>query len=108
VKTGGSGMNPGGPLPPEVVDAWRHGDKFEAIKRLRTATGLGLAEAKAALEALDRQRTGTVGMASRAHSHAPPSGLSPGEVPRTTGGLWAVALVIVVLVLAGWLYTALA
>jgi hypothetical protein len=42
-------------LPADVVEAWRSGNKIEAIKRLREATGLGLAEAKAAIDALDRE-----------------------------------------------------
>lgn len=42
-------------LPPDVVEAWKSGHKIEAIKRLREATGLGLAEAKAAIDALDRE-----------------------------------------------------
>lgn len=38
------------PIPPEVRAAWDAGRKIEAIKLLREATGLGLAEAKALLE----------------------------------------------------------
>lgn len=41
-------------LPPEVVEAWRSGRKIEAIRLLREKTGAGLAEAKAAVEALER------------------------------------------------------
>jgi hypothetical protein len=41
-------------LPPEVVEAWRAGRKIEAIRILREKTGAGLAEAKAAVDALDR------------------------------------------------------
>lgn len=41
-------------LPADVVEAWKSGNKIEAIKRLREATGMGLAEAKAAIDALDR------------------------------------------------------
>jgi hypothetical protein len=41
-------------LPPEVVDAWRAGRKIEAIRILREKTGAGLAEAKAAVEALEQ------------------------------------------------------
>src|SRR3974377_480055 len=35
-----------GNLPPEVVAALRNGNKIEAIRLLRQATGVGLAEAK--------------------------------------------------------------
>ena len=37
-------------LPPDVLDALRRGRTIEAIKRLRKATGLGLAEAKTLVE----------------------------------------------------------
>lgn len=45
--------NPVDSLPADVVEAWRSGNKIEAIKRLREAKNLGLAEAKAAIDALD-------------------------------------------------------
>ena len=38
----------------ELLDLIRHGRKIEAIKRLRDQTGLGLREAKDAVEALER------------------------------------------------------
>jgi hypothetical protein len=41
-------------LPPDVVEAWRAGRKIEAIKLLREKAGAGLAEAKAAIDALER------------------------------------------------------
>ena len=41
-------------LPPEVLDAIRSNRKVEAIKRLREATGMGLKEAKHAVEDLQR------------------------------------------------------
>jgi hypothetical protein len=40
-------------LPAEVVDALRRGNKIEAIKLLRNATGLGLKEAKDAVERIE-------------------------------------------------------
>lgn len=45
--------NPVDSLPADVVDAWRAGNKIEAIRRLRAATSMGLAEAKAAIDALE-------------------------------------------------------
>src|SRR5258708_3924028 len=42
-----------GTLSPEVLTALKGGNKIEAIKLLRTATGLGLVEAKAAIEGLE-------------------------------------------------------
>jgi len=38
------------PIQPDIEATWRRGDKVQAIKQLREATGLGLAEAKAMLE----------------------------------------------------------
>ncbi len=37
-------------LPPDVIEAADRGDMMEAIKRLRAHTGMGLNEAKAAIE----------------------------------------------------------
>src|SRR6516165_10803196 len=77
---------PSNTLPPEVVDAWRRGDHIEAIKRLRQATGVGLAEAKAALDAFDGRT------ARRASGSAATKGtLAPGEVPSSRPGTWTVA-----------------
>lgn len=39
----------------EVRDLIRGGHKIEAIKRIRDATGMGLAEAKDAVEAIERK-----------------------------------------------------
>jgi ribosomal protein L7/L12 len=38
------------PIPAPIAALWRNNDKIAAIKRLREATGMGLAEAKSALE----------------------------------------------------------
>ena len=42
-------------LPPEVIQAIEQGRKIEAIKRLREATGLGLANAKVLVDKASRQ-----------------------------------------------------
>lgn len=42
----------GGGLPPEVVELALAGRKIEAIKLLRDRTGLGLADAKAVVDAI--------------------------------------------------------
>ena len=42
----------------EVMDLLRKGDKIGAIKVLRTATGLGLAESKNMVEAMERSGIG--------------------------------------------------
>ncbi len=51
------------PLPRDVVAGLERGDKIEAIKRLREATGLVLAEAKAVVEQHPRMGT-TAGVAA--------------------------------------------
>jgi hypothetical protein len=48
-------------LPPDVVAAMSAGRKIEAIKLLREAHGIGLKEAKAAVEAIDMPRTTQLG-----------------------------------------------
>lgn len=60
-----------GSLPPAVVEAMRQGQKIEAIKLLREQTGLGLKEAKQAVER--DQRNGQALVEQR----------SPGEVPSS-------------------------
>ena len=42
-------------LPPEVVDAIRNGSKVQAIKILRLATGIGLANAKVLVDEAARR-----------------------------------------------------
>lgn len=44
-------------LPPDVVEALKLGRPIEAIKRLRKATGMGLAEAKALVDAFSAGNT---------------------------------------------------
>ncbi len=47
---------PVGQLPPDVLKALESGRTIDAIKRLRKATGLGLAEAKAVIDAHKRSQ----------------------------------------------------
>jgi ribosomal L7/L12-like protein len=97
-------------LPPEVVEALRKGNKIEAIKRLREATGVGLAEAKGAVEHLQWHGSSTnpkvsatvrVTVKKAPPGHAP--GLSPGEVPRSSISAGAIVALAVIAALAGWL-----
>lgn len=60
-------------VPATVTDALRRGNKIEAIKLMREHTGLGMKEAKDAVDALETTVSGTL------------STLSPGEVPRNGG-----------------------
>jgi polar amino acid transport system substrate-binding protein len=64
----------GTPLPATVQEALNQGNKIEAVRRLRGLTGLGLKEAKDAVDAA------SVGRGQSAD-------LSPGEV-RNSNGLW--------------------
>ena len=75
-------------LPPPVAAALLQGDKVGAIKLMREHAGLGLKEAKDAIERSPERLA------------APSSGLSPGEVPRSGGpGRWLLIVAIVVAVL---------
>jgi hypothetical protein len=111
-------------LPLEVVEAWRSGRKVEAIRLLRESTGAGLAEAKAALEALkllyeppptggaaakmeaphgdaatrEAMKAAGAKLSSLGLNH---EALSPGEVPRAQGGPWLFVVLALVL-LAVW------
>ncbi|MEO8081282.1 MAG: hypothetical protein ABI641_12175 [Caldimonas sp.] len=68
------------------------GDVIAAIRRLRDQTGMGLKEAKDAIEARSS--------ASGGH------GLSPGEVPRGGGGALLFVAVLLALAWLGWRYLA--
>jgi ribosomal protein L7/L12 len=72
-----------------IASALQQGNKLEAIRLYREQTGVGLKEAKEAIEAmLEGQQT---------------SGLSPGEVKRSTGLMWF-AVVIVTGFVAAYFY----
>ena len=97
-------------LPPEVVDALRKGNKIEAIKRLREATGVGLAEAKGAVEHFEwhgstskPKVSATVRFTIKKSPPPRPAGLSPGEEPRSSISVGAIVAVAVIAALAGWL-----
>ena len=82
----------GGPLPPSVVEAMQRGNKIEAIRRLREQSGLGLKEAKDAVE-LFRQL------------HPQPDDPSPGEVRGSGGALgWAPVALAIALLLGYWIF----
>lgn len=73
-----SGRSAQGELPAHVLAALANGQKIEAIRLLREATGLGLKEAKDAVEAVEttEARTGLQ------------AGLAPGEVRPSKGRWW--------------------
>lgn len=67
-------------LSPVVIEALQRGNKIEAIRLLREQTGLGLKEAKDAIEA--SPQAAPASSAVRA----------PGEVPRSGSLLWWAAI----------------
>jgi polar amino acid transport system substrate-binding protein len=80
----------GAPLPAQVREALDQGNKIEAVRRLRGLTGMGLKEAKDAVEGeIDNARPGAGG------------GLSPGQV-RGSSGLWWWLVALAVLGLAAF------
>jgi hypothetical protein len=86
---------PDAALPPEVTAALERGQVIEAIKLLRQAKGLGLKEAK---EAVDAVKAGAP-MASAADYSS--DGLAPGEQRQHTG-LWVALIVALLLGLLVW------
>jgi len=108
------------PLPPEVVDALKRGQKIEAIKLLRQAMAVGLAEAKSVVEAHERMsgdsapRAGaaakSAAVKSKAANHtsayirARADDLSPGEVPRSSASPLGIVVAIAAVAAAAWLY----
>jgi ribosomal protein L7/L12 len=86
---------PGG-FPPAAADALRRGNKIEAIRLVREHNGLGLKEAKDLVERHEQLIVPT------AESLAPRNGLSPGEVPRSSGRItW---LLVAAAIAAGVVY----
>jgi ribosomal protein L7/L12 len=66
---------PAGPLPPDVLEALRRGNKIEAIKLLRERTGLGLKEAKDAVEMHPQEKVVTAQD-------------SPGQISSSGSAIW--------------------
>jgi hypothetical protein len=88
-------------LPAPALAALKAGNKIEAIKQLRLATGLGLKEAKDWIEAHERGVPAASFSASHAGHHVQ-GGLSPGEVSRGgSAGKWLVLLIAVAAVAIG-------
>ncbi len=83
------GQPPPSTLPAEVASALQRGEKLEAIKLLREATGLGLKEAKDLVES-------TLGWQTAARQ----ANLAPGEAPRSKLAGWILAGAIIVGLLA--------
>ena len=79
-------------LPPTVHTALHQGNKIEAIRLLRQATGLGLKEAK---DTIDSFQSG---------NRIEPRKLSPGEVAKSGIGIWLVAALAALALLAYYFF----
>jgi hypothetical protein len=112
-------------LPPDVAAALSRGNLIEAIKLLRGKYNIGLAEAKALLESLQKHASqAQIGMSGdakpapraattmhvgqphvpHAAMHVDPN-LSPGEVPRaSSGAVFAFVIVALLFVLGAAFY----
>ena len=104
-------------LTPEAVAALRAGNKIEAIRLMREKSGIGLAEAEAVVKAFERvsaipagakvvmKQAIQVKRGAAVHVESPPpSGLSPGEMPRGAGS-WKTAVAIVVAIAVAILWS---
>ncbi|KIQ27873.1 ribosomal protein L7/L12 [Variovorax paradoxus] len=99
----GAGMQGNGPaaVPPAALAALAKGNKVEAIRLTREATGLGLAEAKRLVENHQNPAAGDFGHVSSSIPTNPMA--EPGRVPQ--GGFKWLPVVLVLLVAAlAWLY----
>jgi len=72
---------PAGALSANVIEALRRGHKIEAVRLVREQTGMGLKEAKDAVDAYER-------------SHPKVPSESPGEVTGGGSGMWWIALLL--------------
>jgi hypothetical protein len=84
-------------LPDDVVDALGRGHTIDAIKRLREARGLGLAEAKSLVDAYRADNNvGMPALEAKKPAVLPKrreGNLSPGEMPAAGAAVgWMVAL----------------
>jgi Ribosomal protein L7/L12 C-terminal domain len=78
---------PGAP-PAAVAEALMQGKKVEAIRLLRESTGMGLREAKVAVESFAKR------------ADLSPQLRAPGEVPASRTGIWLAAVLALAAVVA--------
>lgn len=77
-----------GPLPESVLLALQGGNKIDAVRLLRQATGLGLKEARDAVDSFEQ------GAKPRSDE------IAPGEISRKSGVIWWVVAAIVIAAVA--------
>jgi hypothetical protein len=108
------------PLPPEVLEALKRGNKIEAIKLLRQVMAVGLAEAKNVVEAHDmvggssapkaKSAARFAAVKSKVANHTSAyirsraDDLSPGEVPRNSASPLGIVVAIAAVAAAAWLF----
>jgi ribosomal protein L7/L12 len=109
-KPAGRDPNASFVLSREAIEALKGGNKIEAIKIIREATGVGLAEAKSIVDEIERANPSGLPAAAGAHVSPTPlrprPGLAPGEVAGTGGpGKWlALLAVAAVAIIAAFYY----
>jgi hypothetical protein len=92
-------------LPAPVLEALRQGNKIEAIKRMREQAGLGLKEAKDAVEAYEASAAGLTMPAGLMSGQTLASQLSPGQVRSGPSALgWIVCAIVAIGALAYFLF----
>jgi len=105
-------------LPPAVIDALRRGDKIAAVKLLREATRIGLAEAKGAIDALEAAKSGRPAPAAPASAAKPAQrvalrhgprrpredDLGPGEEPHSSASAAATVMLLAAVALVVWYF----
>ena len=69
-------------IPAEAIEALRRGSKIEAIKLVRDNTGIGLREAKDAVDEFEK------------HNPVAADGIGTGEAEKSGRGLWILLLVV--------------
>jgi len=104
-----AGRNPNATLPKEAVEELKRGNTINAIKLIREATGVGLAEAKTLVDLIQKELPDvgnrSLPAATPASIRAGPH-LAPGEVARggSTGKWLALFAVAALLVIAALYY----
>ena len=83
--------------------AMASGNKLEAVKLLKEATGLGLAEAKERIDAAMQSEPLNLQAALNQPTQPNAASSAPGEVKSSPGILW-LALILVVLAWGAWFY----
>lgn len=100
-ETGGMQGNGPAAVPAAALAALARGQKVEAVRLTREATGLGLAEAKQLVEAHQNPAAGDFG-----HLPSSPAANPMAEPGRVTGGgfKWLPVIVVLLIAAAAWSY----